>query len=213
MTVQNREKFFEEHWDWGFLKAAGCFGGTKIEPTDVDGMTERNGYFILIEAKSPGVIVKQGQKLLQASLVDTGVFTVVNMWGTARTQNVQELEVLQSHLFRYKRTPATLSDLIALHTKWFNRVESLPPARTVDTQYLHKQIRSLRDSYQNLQDRHQKLRGEYAELMRDYLIEKSGSFVSDGWHEREADLEAARMTAEKYSVGMDFCLKILRRLP
>lgn len=213
MTVQNRDKFFEEHWDWGFLKAAGCFGTTKIEPTDVDGMTERNGYFILIEAKSPDVPIKQGQKYLQAALIDTGVFTVANMWGTARTQSVHELEVLQSHLFRYTRKPATLDDLIALHARWFAKVETLPPARTVDTQYLQKQIRSLRDTNQTLHNKHQKLRGEYAELMRDYLIEKSGSLVSDGWHEREADLEAARMTSEKYSVGMDFCLKILRRLP
>ena len=213
MTIQNAERFVEELWDWSFLRQSGCFGDTKIEPTDVDGMTERNGYFILIEAKSPGVKIKTGQSILQTSLVDTGVFTVVNMWGRARTQTVCEMEVLNSHLFRYKREPADISHMVALHKNWFQKVEKLPPARTINRQHLQKQILDERERFQDLQDRHQKLQGDYAELMRDHLITKAGMLESDGWHKKEADLQAAKMTAEKYGVGIDFCLRILHQLP
>lgn len=209
MTIQDFDTFYLEHWDWGFLKAAGCFGTSRIEPTDVDGMTESKGYCILIEAKKPNVPIKQGQQILQTALINTGVFSVVNMWGIARTQSVVEVEVLKSHMFDYWKGPADIDHLIAIHKDWYSRVQALPHAKEIDTQYLHKQVREQRTTIHDLTYQKDGWKDKCAEFIRDPLIEKSGSLISDGWHQREADKEAARMVAEQFGVAEAFCLEIL----
>lgn len=120
MTVRNQQKFFDEHWDWGFLKAKGCFGGTKIEPTDIDGLTERKGHFLFIECKSPGVPLNLGQTILHKALIATGVFTVIRLWGHARTLNVTEIEVL-SPFGNIEKREATTDFLIRVCYRWFLR--------------------------------------------------------------------------------------------
>jgi hypothetical protein len=209
MTVQDFDTFYAEHWDWGFLKEAGCFGTKNIEPTDVDGMTERKGYCILIEAKKPGVRIKQGQQIVQSALINTGVFSVINMWGTAKTKEVVEIEVLKCHLFDYWKGPANLGHLIGIHKSWFNKVESLPYATEIDTQYLHKQVRDQRTAIHDLSHEKDGWKEKCAEFLRDPLIEKSGSFLSDGWHQSDADQEAARQIADQFGVSESFCLEIL----
>ena len=62
MTIKNLEAFVENLWDWGFLDE--CFPGTRIRVTDIDGLVERNGHFLLIEAKSPGKDIPTGQRIL-----------------------------------------------------------------------------------------------------------------------------------------------------
>jgi hypothetical protein len=218
MTVQHFKTFYEEHWDWGFLKNAGCFGKTPIEPTDVDGMTERRGYCILIEAKKPGAHIKQGQQIVQKSLINTGVFSVVNMWGISnhgKNENpeVYEVEILKCHLFEYWKGPASIDTLVSIHKDWFNKVEALPYATEIDTQYLHKQVRDQRTAIHELNHEKDGWKEKCAELIRDPLIEKSGSFLSDGWHQREADQEAARQIAVQFGVSESFCLEILASVP
>lgn len=66
-------------WDWGILD--GCFGDTKIKPTDIDGFIERNGFFLVIETKSPGVEVKLGQMITFKRMIDIGKFTILIIWG------------------------------------------------------------------------------------------------------------------------------------
>ena len=70
MTIQSEERFMASLWDWGILK--GCFGDSKIEPTDMDGLVERKGHFLVLEAKQPGVKIKQGQWWTFNALVNTG---------------------------------------------------------------------------------------------------------------------------------------------
>jgi hypothetical protein len=120
MTIRNRDKFFEEHWDWGFLKEAGCFGDTKIEPTDIDGITERKGNFLFIECKSPGVPMNLGQTILHKALVATGVFTVIRLWGNAKTLNVTEIEVL-SPWGNIEKKKTTTDFAIEVVKRWFAR--------------------------------------------------------------------------------------------
>lgn len=79
MTVMNKDLFMHNLWDWAILD--GCFGTTRIRPTDIDGLVERNGKFLLLEAKSPGVEVRMGQKITFDHLIKTGVFTVIIIWG------------------------------------------------------------------------------------------------------------------------------------
>lgn len=79
MTINNLDAFVGGLWDWGILR--GCFGLSRIQPTDVDGLVEYNGYFLLLEAKRPGVPLKQGQRIMFEALQRTGRFTVVIVWG------------------------------------------------------------------------------------------------------------------------------------
>jgi hypothetical protein len=79
MTIQNPEEYLNNIWDWAILR--GCFGETRIEPTDIDGFVERNGRFLVIETKAPYVEVKTGQMITFKRLIDTGYFTIVLVWG------------------------------------------------------------------------------------------------------------------------------------
>jgi len=82
MSIENWKAYKENLWDWNCLD--GCFGQRGIRPTDIDGMVERNGYFLVIETKSPGVELKTGQYLTLRRLANTGYFTVIVVWGTAQ---------------------------------------------------------------------------------------------------------------------------------
>lgn len=81
MTINDLELYVRGLWDWGILD--GCFGDTKIRPTDIDGYIEHNGCFLFIEAKSPGANLPFGQekgfKELIKALDGRGVYFVV--WG------------------------------------------------------------------------------------------------------------------------------------
>ncbi len=79
MTIENPSEYLRNLWDWAILD--GCFGETRIKPTDIDGFVERNGYFLAIETKAAGVEVKQGQMIVFNKLIETGKFTVLVIWG------------------------------------------------------------------------------------------------------------------------------------
>ena len=79
MTINNWEQYKANLWDWAILD--GCFGVSKISPTDIDGFVERNGRFLVIETKAPTAEVEQGQEIVFRELVKTGKFTVFVVWG------------------------------------------------------------------------------------------------------------------------------------
>jgi hypothetical protein len=80
MTIRNKDHFMESLWDWKCLE--GCFGGTRISPTDIDGLVEVNGNFLLLEAKSANAEPHMGQRLTFNALVNTGLFTVLVIYGS-----------------------------------------------------------------------------------------------------------------------------------
>jgi hypothetical protein len=79
MTIHNAETFVSKLWDWGCLD--GCFGETKIAATDIDGMIERNGEFLVIETKTEGQDIPQGQRIFYDRLASKSGFTVMIVWG------------------------------------------------------------------------------------------------------------------------------------
>lgn len=79
MTINNPQQYCNSLWDWGCLD--GCFGVTRIKPTDIDGLIERNGYFLAIETKLPGVDIPQGQTIMFQGLIETGYFMILIVWG------------------------------------------------------------------------------------------------------------------------------------
>lgn len=78
MSINNMEAFTGAIWDWGILN--GCFGGS-ISPSDIDGMVERNGHFLYLEAKGPRAQLKWGQEIAIKSRVRDGLSTFVIVWG------------------------------------------------------------------------------------------------------------------------------------
>jgi hypothetical protein len=116
MTIQNAKLYMEGIWDWDILK--GCFGDTKIEPTDIDGFVERKGKFLVLETKKPGVKINQGQWFTFNALINTGVFTVVIIWGL---QNMpEEIQVLYPLPKRpTEKKKGNIDDLRNIVSWWF----------------------------------------------------------------------------------------------
>ena len=79
MTIRDKEKYIDNLWDWGFLDD--CFGNTKIKVTDIDGAVERWGNFLIIETKLPGNEIPKGQQIMFDAMVNSGLFTIVYLWG------------------------------------------------------------------------------------------------------------------------------------
>lgn len=118
MTIHRPDLYLESAWDWGILK--GCFGTSKIEPTDIDGLVERNGRFLVLEAKKPGVRIKQGQIITFNALRNTGLFTIVIVWG--ENSNPQEMLVMYPPPLQPKQGKATLEDLRRVVRWWYEKV-------------------------------------------------------------------------------------------
>lgn len=83
MTINNPDLYMQGVWDWAILD--GCFGNTRIKPTDVDGLVERNGKFLVLETKSPGARLPEGQEITFKSLVRNVGAVVIVIWGEQNT--------------------------------------------------------------------------------------------------------------------------------
>jgi hypothetical protein len=80
VTINSPERFVASLWDWGFLDE--CFKGTRIRLSDIDGIVERNGQFLVIETKGAGVSIPTGQDILLSRL-PRSCFTILYLWGDA----------------------------------------------------------------------------------------------------------------------------------
>jgi len=114
MTIRNMEKFASSIWDWGILD--GCFGDTRIKPTDIDGCIERNGHSLFIETKGPGVPVPDGQVIMFRNWVKTGVISVLVIWG--ETNKPQEMMMYTFWGEKSKR-PIDLDGLKKAVSSWY----------------------------------------------------------------------------------------------
>lgn len=114
MTIRNLKSFTGGLWDWGILD--GCFGNTKIAPTDLDGLVERNGRFLVLEAKGSGKAIGYGQQKTFDAMQKTGVFTVIVVWG--KPNMPEKLKVFTSKA-TLEYEPADLNKLRAVVRQWF----------------------------------------------------------------------------------------------
>ena len=119
MTITNPEAFMDGIWDWAILQD--CFGDSKIEPTDIDGFVERKGYFLVLETKRPDVPVKQGQRITFHALKDTGLFTIIIIWGKKNNPTFMEVLYPPPKLC-VPRMPCTLTDLRNVVSRWYDDV-------------------------------------------------------------------------------------------
>lgn len=120
MTINNKDAYFASLWDWGFLN--GCFGTTKIKPSDMDGYVERNGRFIWIETKLPGVEIPEGQRITFSNLVKRGD-TVLVVWG--KPNETEKILLMTPHIEKeYEDADNDLfRDIVG---KWFSWANTTP---------------------------------------------------------------------------------------
>lgn len=131
MTIRDADKFMEGVWDWGILR--GCFGESRIEPSDLDGIAERRGKFLILETKRPGVSVPLGQQILFEAMRRTGLCTIFIVWGERnRPHRIQvmtrhkihdptpcDVEKLRSHVKAWYRFADKASVLVGKHNSKF----------------------------------------------------------------------------------------------
>lgn len=112
MSLHSPDKYIENIWDWGFLDV--CFHPTRIKVTDVDGFIERNGLFLVIETKLPDVDIPQGQAIMFDSLIRTGIFQVLIIWGK---RNQPEYRMFWGK--GYEKRPTNTQEIIEIVRHWY----------------------------------------------------------------------------------------------
>lgn len=116
MTIRNKQNYLDSIWDWSILN--GCFKG-KIAPTDIDGLVERNGRFLLLETKSPGVPINTGQQRTHDALLATGVFTVMVIWGNAGQPEKLRVSIQHNGKVAVQEMEADTDVLRDVVRRWF----------------------------------------------------------------------------------------------
>lgn len=119
MTINNAELYVAGQWDWAILD--GCFGGTKIKPTDIDGCIERKGKCLYLETKKPGARIPDAQQYTHRTWVRQGNSVIV-VWGD--TNEPQRIEVFSPRYPDGKVYPfADIETLRHLVSAWFTKVD------------------------------------------------------------------------------------------
>jgi hypothetical protein len=81
---------FATHTDYGDFKGL-IPDNPAFLPSNVDGIAERNGHFLILEWKRPGEKMSEGQKrLLQALAANSKFMVVVIIGDTDNGTNIQE---------------------------------------------------------------------------------------------------------------------------
>lgn len=117
MTINDPYEFVTNLWDWGFLDD--CFENG-IRVTDVDGLVERRGNFLVIETKAPGVSVPEGQRILFDQLTRSPRFNVLILWGRP---NAPELMQLWNYT---DPEPTNVVDVKARVARWYRWANENP---------------------------------------------------------------------------------------
>lgn len=123
--IRNPEFYANGFWDWSILN--GCFGNTKISPTDIDGCVERKGRKLFLETKRPGTPIPYGQELTLLSCVDDG-HTVIIVWGENNIP--QKLRIITP--FYDDTRDADLEVLRSLVSQWFEMAEDKGNVNQID---------------------------------------------------------------------------------
>lgn len=111
-------------WDWSPFND--CFGG-KIQMGDIDGMVERNGYFLMVETKRPGVKLNTGQSIMFEAFARMPNCTVIVIWGeTNKPSQLQYVGDATIHIASIEVVKKHLAD-------WYNKVDKLPKYEPVNT--------------------------------------------------------------------------------
>lgn len=115
--LRNRDAYRDAAQDWVILE--GCFGG-KIRPSDIDGIVERNGHFLVLEKKPSGYEFRGGQALLFSRLSALPRFTVLILRGDG-----QDCESMQ--VWGQPTQPCTLEAIRDFCHAWYDVANGAAP--------------------------------------------------------------------------------------
>jgi hypothetical protein len=79
MTIRNPDAYRDGAWDWGFLDE--CFAPSRVRVSDLDGIVERRGHFLVVETKPRNELMTKGQSLLLDAFARMTNFTVLVIYG------------------------------------------------------------------------------------------------------------------------------------
>jgi hypothetical protein len=107
--------------DWGMLD--GCFGNTKVSPSDFDGYIRQNGRFLFLEKKFPNGILERAQIMAINTAVGQGN-SVIAIW--CENQDGTDISYMRVWgMPEYdpdRRFQASLDDFRAAVKLWWGRV-------------------------------------------------------------------------------------------
>lgn len=194
---------FDGVFDWSWTQ--GHLGQGKITPMDFDGVVERKGNFIVFETKGAGVQIPRGQLMTLEAAYRLGVFTVLLIEGKAAPEAAQAwCQPGFKNGKRMERHAQTDSVRLGRFVgDWYDFANSNPARQNTSSALVI--IHTLKTE---LQDAH----AQKALILREYLIEKSGRFMDEGWDKEDADKEAAWIAAEKFGASLELCIGILARV-
>jgi hypothetical protein len=84
MTLHSPNIYNNSHWE--FSNFDECFEPSKIKLSDIDGIVERRGHFIVLETKKPSVkSLPVGQFRMYNAMNAIGCFTILIVWGNVNS--------------------------------------------------------------------------------------------------------------------------------
>jgi len=118
-NIRDAEDYEASFWDWAFLNE--CFAPTNGRVTDIDGLIERNGKFLIIETKKPGAKIPQGQQILFDHMRGTGIMTVLIIWGAPNKPEKAEVVTRKwNHIIEGDDVEGRIKRLVRRWFKWVN---------------------------------------------------------------------------------------------
>lgn len=194
---------FDGAFDWSWTQ--GHLGNGKITPMDFDGVVERKGNFIVFETKGAMVPIPRGQLMTLEAAYRLGVFTILLIEGKTTPESAQAwCQPGFKNGMRMRQHVPTDSDRLGRFVgDWYDFANANSARQNTS---------SALAIVHTLKMQLQTVHAQNAMLLREYLIEKSGRFMDDGWKKSDADTEAAWIAAEKFKVSLEICLGILSRV-
>lgn len=110
-NIRDRTHVAQRLWDWEFINQAFTGG---IRPSDIDGIVEKNGKFLVLEGKPLGGSIPTGQRITLEQLSRVGAFTVLVLYG--EPGHPQKMKIIGHH-----DSPVRCNEdgVVALVKRWF----------------------------------------------------------------------------------------------
>jgi hypothetical protein len=115
VTIRDIDKFVDSLQDWAILD--GCFGQTRIRPSDIDGFVERRGSCLFLEGKGHGVPLPKGQAIAFSTLAKQGN-TVIVFWGKDR--DISRMQVI-TKFDPGTAEPSSIEELRSAVKAWYEK--------------------------------------------------------------------------------------------
>jgi hypothetical protein len=120
-NLRSRDAYRDAAWDWSCLD--GCFSGS-IRPTDIDGLVERKGHALFLEAKPPNGYLTVGQELTFKSLSRKPLLCAIVFFGEdGKPPSIERIDLYQNGVCR-SLGGASFGLLLEVVSSWYKHADS-----------------------------------------------------------------------------------------